>query len=466
MSSDSETHDDNSTLFEYRLPDPGEGLTEAQLIEWHVTADEEISEDDVFCEVETDKAVVEIPAPCDGQVERLISSPGDVVEVGEVIAEIWTASPPRQRGLEGLTADDTESDPTPIDREQSPAENAAVTAEESATSSTKSEAIETGDRADDATERSDGQDTTADAKRVFAVPSTRRYAREHGIDIQDVPGTGPGGRVLRSDIDDFLGETGSLSPGNDISRHPDQGSTPAVSAAEERIERRPLQGLRRTVAEKMARSVREIPHVSSGFEADANELIKLKEKLDAEHDDVHVTYTPILVKAVVPALQEFPMLNASVDMDANEIIEKHYYDIGVATHTGEGLLVPVIEDVDSKSIIQIARELSGLSDSARDRSLSRDQLTGGTFTITNTGSHDSRATFGTPIINHPQAAILGAGQIQDTVVPVSSEATAVRKRIRLTLSFDHRIIDGVTASEFMNYYIDSLENMELLLARI
>jgi len=215
----------------------------------------------------------------------------------------------------------------------------------------------------------------------------------------------------------------------------------------------------------MVRSKQTIPHVTSGYEADARDLVALKERLD-EKLDTRITYTALVLKAVVPALEEFPLLNASIDDEADEIVEKHYYNVGVATHTEDGLMVPVIEDVDEKSIEELGAELADLVERTRERSVDLSELRGGTFTVTNTGSHGGHGTFGTPIIRHPESAIMGVGRIQNKPVAVSDTEMEVRKVIPLTLSYDHRLIDGVTAGQFMEYVIEAIEDSDVLLSRL
>ena len=462
--------------FEFRLPDPGEGLTEAEVIEWYHDEGDEVREDDPLIDVETDKAVVEIPTPCTGTLKRTVADPGDLAEVGEVIAVFLTENPPRQQSAEGAQngaaggtapdagADDATADATDVD--------AGETSPTSAVS-----------RVDDAADagaggdRTDGTDTGGD--RVFAAPSTRRYAREQGVDLADVEGTGPGGRVLQEDVDAFL-EAQRAEPAEsavDRTAEPetpttatppaaDAGSTGAATTDESGREAvvEPLRGLRRTIAENMQRSKQEIPHVTSGFEADATELVELKERLDEKHD-AHITYTALLVKAVVPALKEFPLVNASVDMEAGEVTKYESYNIGVATHTDDGLVVPVIDDADEKSLVEVAEELNTTVEAAREREISPADLQGGTFTVTNTGSHGGHGTFGTPIIRHPEAAIMGVGAIEETPVAVDGELT-VQERIGFSFSYDHRLVDGVTAGQFMEHVIEGIEDPDILLSRL
>lgn len=441
--------------FEFRMPDPGEGLTEAELSVWHVEEGEEVEADDVLCEVETDKALVDIPVPCSGEVLELRAAPGEVVAVGDVIAVFATANPPTDRTAAADAADTEPEEPeAPADgsteADAEPAEPAAST-----------------------------DPPTADDGRTFAAPSTRRYAREQGVDLAAVEGSGPEGRVLRADIDAYL-EDGTepdedAAPGGEP--EPETATTRVETAQEPStadgaeydehgaVVRRPLKGLRRTIADNMVESKRKIPHVTSGFKAEADELVALKERLD-EAIDAPVTYTTLLMKAVVPALEEFPEINASIDDVSDEVVEKHYYNLGIATHTEAGLMVPVIDDVDGKSIAELGTELADVVERTRERSIDPEELRGGTFTITNTGGHSEHGTFGTPIIRHPEAAIMGVGRIKNEAVAVSDTETEVKKTVSLTLSYDHRLIDGVTATEFMEYVIEGIENPDVLLARL
>lgn len=432
------------TAFEFRLPDPGEGLTEAEIAEWHVEEGDEIEEDDVLCEVETDKAVTDVPSPCPGTIKERSASEGDIVDVGTVIVTIETENPPQQQVSGEVEAEAEEA-------EEAEAEEAIQEIEE-----------------EEETEEGEVEVEEVSEGRVFAAPRTRRYAREEGVDLSDVDGSGPDGRVLQEDIDAYLQEP-EPEPETEPERegaHPTVPIEPEpIDEDESRSTRRDLTGLRRRIAENMTQSKTIVPHLTSGFETDATELVALKERLDEKHD-VHVTYTPLLVKAVVPALKEFPIVNSSIDDTTDEIVEKHYYNIGVATHTDDGLIVPVIKDVDSKSVIEIAEELSTLAEQARDRSIDMSDLQGGTFTVTNLATYGEHRTYGTPVINHPEAAILGIGRIRRKPVATDDETVEVQQRLGLNLSYDHRLIDGAVANQFMEYLIEGIEDPDLLLSRV
>lgn len=442
---------ESTQRFEFRLPDPGEGLTEAEIVEWYSAEGDEVREDDPLVDVETDKAVVEIPTPSSGTLVEIVAEPGDIVEVGEVIAAFETANPPRQQEFGEATTEP----------------EAASTAAEGAESTAAAEDGQAAEKSATATVDDSAATEAADDGRVFAAPSTRRYAREQSVDLSAVDGTGPGGRVLREDVDRHL-ESAPAEPAESTAlATPETTDIEPVETdikTEDGAVREPLRGLRRTIAENMQRSAREIPHVTSGYEADAGELVSLKERLDAKHD-ANVTYTAILVKAVVPALQAFPLVNASIDMEAGEIIKHQAYNVGVATHTEEGLIVPVIKNVDSKSLLEVAEALETKVEAARNREISPADLQGGTFTITNTGSHGGHGTFGTPIIRHPEAAILGVGRIEEKPVAVDG-SLEVRDRIGFSFSYDHRLVDGVTAGQFVETMIEGIEDPDVLLSRI
>lgn len=448
-----------SQRFEFKMPDPGEGLTEAELSAWHVEVGAEVEEDDVLCEVETDKALVDIPVPYSGEVLELRAEPGDMVKVGEVIAVFETADAPASQTV----AEDAGEESAETASESS-AESGAGAAETVSESSAENGASAGADA--DASEPAASGDG-----RTFAAPSTRRYAREQGVELAAVEGSGPGGRILRDDVDAYLDgdsepATGAASAQADS--EPAESEATAVETGDDEdgpVVRRPLRGLRKTIADNMVESKQTIPHVTSGFKADAEELVELKERLD-ETVDAPVTYTTLIMKAVVPALKEFPILNASIDDETDEIVEKHYYNLGIATHTEDGLMVPVIDGVDRKSIAELGTELADLVERTRERSVDIEELQGGTFTITNTGGFSEHGTFGTPIIRHPEVAIMGVGRIQNEAVAVNDTDTEVRKTVSLSLSYDHRLVDGVTATQFMEYVIEGIEDTDVLLSRL
>lgn len=460
--------------YEFELPDPGEGLTEAEIQEWHVEEGDEVAEDDVLGEVETDKAVTDIPSPVSGTIQEITAEAGETVEVGTVIVVFDT-------GDEEDEADEETQEQAEEQAEAQADEDVEEQADEEAEEETEGEAEEEEDEEAEEPEQAVSEvedeseaDETEPAEteteepetgdeRVFAAPSTRRYAREEGVDLADVEGSGPDGRVLREDIDEHAGE--GAEPAEAGTLHPSVDVEPtSIDEDESRSERRDLSGLRGQIADNMTRSLTVTAQLTSGFEADATELVALKERLNEKHDQ-HITYTPILLKAVVPALKEFPLMNASIDDSTQEIVEKHYYNVGFATHTEDGLMVPVVEDIDGKSIVEVAAEMEDLAEQAREREIDVADLQDGTFTVTNLALDGEHRTFGTPVINHPEAAIMGIGPIDEQPVAVDGELE-VRERVPLSLSFDHRLIDGVTANRFMEHVIEAIEDTDILLSRL
>lgn len=460
------------TRYEFELPDPGEGLSEAEISEWHVEEGDEVEEDDVLGEVETDKAVTEIPSPCPGTIQELAADEGETVDVGEVIVVFETDNPPAGAEVEEGEEEGEEEE------SEGEAEEEETSLKEQAFEGETEQAVERSEEAE-ATEGEEEEEAetegggVAEEDRVFAAPRTRRYAREQGVDLGEVDGSGPEGRILREDIDAHLEERETPeaeAPETTGIAHPTVDIEPvSVDEDEERSTRRDLSGLRGQIAQNMTESKTVIPHLTGGFEADATDLVATKQRLDEKHD-THITYTPILLKAVVPALKEFPIVNSSLDDSTGEIVEKHYYNMGVATHTDDGLLVPVIEDIDSKSIVEVAEELETLAEQARERSIDMSDLQGGTFSVTNLANHGEHRTFGTPVINHPEAAIMGIGRIRKQPVAVEdddgNDVVEVRPRMGLTFSYDHRLIDGMVANQFMEYVIEGIEDTDVLLSRL
>lgn len=423
---------------EFRLPDVGEGLSEGEIVEWHVEPGSTVTRDQVLVDVETDKSIVELPSPVNGTVVRLGAAVGDVLEVGAVLVVLET-------------------------EERSPASaHAAPEAPEAdapAPSSSPSSSPPTAESAAD-------PPAGAPASRVLASPATRKLALELGVDLAAVAGSGDGGRVTK---DDVLAHTQAPSPPESTPAAPASPAPAASSGRPVRLavpslkdELVPLRGLRRQTAKSMTRSWTEVPHITEFREVDATALVAARALLRPrmERDGVPFTYLPLLVKAVVATLREHPKFNASVDMAAETIQYHGRRNIGLATTTDAGLIVPVLKDADTRSLSETAREIEVLTNAARDRSVSTDQTSQGTFTITNFG------TFGgwlaTPIIRPPEAAIAGFGRIRDAVVAVDGKPV-VRPTLPLSVSADHRLIDGNDMGGFLTMLIDYLTDPVLML---
>lgn len=395
--------------YEFKLPDIGEGLHEAEIVKWYVSVGDEVKEDQLIAEIQTDKAVVEMTTPVAGKVTALAGGEGDVVKVGEML----------------------------ITLEQDASQNKA------------------------SSERTDGQQTGQPThprklpKRVIAAPVVRKRARELGIDITEVKGSAKGGRITIEDLEQFVRDRGkkmkpSAAPGPDL-----KAFTPQED------ERIPMKGLRKRIAEKMVQSKFTAPHVTGLDEFDVTKLVRLrKQLLEQVEPNIKLTYLPFIIKAATKALKEHPYFNASLDEERNEIILKKQYNIGIATATKEGLVVPVIKHADQKSILEIAAEIDELSRKARDQKLSLSDMQGGTFTITSTGMKGG--WFATPIINYPEVAILGVHAIKKRPVVVNDEIV-IRDMMGISITFDHRVIDGEPSGHFMETIANILENPELLL---
>ncbi|MFC5277503.1 dihydrolipoamide acetyltransferase family protein [Halorubrum rubrum] len=526
------------TVKEFRLPDVGEGVAEGELVSWLVAPGDRVEEDQPVAEVETDKALVEVPSSYDGVVEELFVEEGEVVPVGDVIISF------RVGGADGASADAESGDTKPTDAEPDDSEPTSVEAESGSPS-----------------------------RRTFAPPSVRRLARELGVDLSAVDGSGPGGRVDERDVrehadaegsdpdeDDATdpkpvemdtgdrksavskrgsaegaGATTAAEPGsgpepagrdrtlstpatrklaNDLgvdlddvptdetregeafvaeehvrayaeaSARPDDeaappagegGSgvetepTPADPATDAPGETIPYRGVRRTIGERMEQSKFTAPHVTHHDTAEVDALVAARERLKPRAAEVGVklTYLPFVMKAVLAGLREYPILNSELREEAEEIVLKDEYHFGVAVATDAGLMVPVIEDVDEKGLFELAAEVSDLASRARDRSLAPEELRGSTFTLTNFGAIGGE--YATPIINYPETAVLGLGAVEKRPVvrERSGDGTGHEvvpaSTLPLSLSIDHRVVDGAVAAEFANVVMDHLEEPLLLL---
>jgi len=421
--------------FEFKLPDLGEGLTEGEIVQWLVKEGVSIEEGQVFVKVETDKAVLEIPSPRKGVILRIGPAEGQTVQVGQVILVI---------GEEG---EKPEPAAKPEEAEERPSVGVVGVLEEAPE---ETEIKEKGAPAEAM------PSPPAGGTGVLAMPAVRKVARELKLDLTTVKGSGPGGRITKEDVEKASEKKQEKSPGE-----------AAVKAARKYdmygyVERIPLRGMRKTIARAMVRSKYTAPHVTAMDEADVTRLVALREreKERASAKGIHLTYLPFVIKAVVAGLEDHPYVNATLDDENEEIILKKYFNIGVAVDTEDGLMVPVVKNAKEKSILQLADELTKLSEKARSRTIDLADLKGGTFTITNYGAVGG--IYGSPIINYPEVAVLGLGRIQEKPVVVERKIE-VRTMLPLSLSFDHRVVDGAEAARFLNTVIDHLEDPDLIL---
>lgn len=419
--------------FEFKLPDIGEGIHEGEIVKWFVKPGDEIQEDDVLCEVQNDKAVVEIPSPVEGTVKDIHFDEGAVATVGETIITIDA------EGYEGDSAPATEE----ADKTEEPAK------EEAKTEEVKEEAK-----------------PAAVNERIIAMPSVRKYARDNGVQIANVQGSGKGGRILREDIDAYLnGGQPQAEAQTDAVESPQTtaASKPTQTTVSELPEtREKMSGIRKSIANAMVNSKHKAPHVTLHDEIDVTDLVAHRKRFKpiAAEKDIKLTYLPYVVKALVSALKEFPILNASIDDETDEIIYKHYFNVGIAADTEKGLLVPVVKDADKKSIFAISKEINELAKKAQEGKLSPDEMKGASCTITNIGSAGGQ--WFTPVINYPEAAILGIGRIAEKPVVKDGEIVAAPV-LALSLSFDHRIVDGATAQYALNQVKRLLNDPQLIM---
>ncbi|SDM49477.1 pyruvate dehydrogenase E2 component (dihydrolipoamide acetyltransferase) [Psychrobacillus sp. OK028] len=444
--------------FEFRLPDIGEGIHEGEIVKWFVKPGDEVQEDDILCEVQNDKAVVEIPSPVKGKVTEVLVEEGTVAIVGDVLVKLDAP------GYEDLKFKGDHSDEEKTEAQvQATAENGQAVEKEKVETPNKNE-----DTADTATEKTVTQEQPKGDTRVIAMPSVRKFARENEVNIVEVNGSGKNGRVLKEDIEAFLsGDQTSAkeekveSTNVEVEQSP-KASAPVTFEGEFPETREKLSPMRKAIAKAMVHSKHTAPHVTLMDEVDVTELVAHRKKFKeiAAEKNIKLTYLPYVVKALVSTLREFPALNTSYDDDTNEVIQKHYFNIGIAADTDKGLLVPVIKNADRKSVFAISDEINTLAGKARDGKLAAAEMKGASCSITNIGSAGGQ--WFTPVINHPEVAILGIGRISEKPVIKNSEIVAAPV-LALSLSFDHRMIDGATAQHALNHMKRLLSSPELLL---
>ena len=392
-------------------------MAEGEILKWMAKEGDQIKEDQPLVEITTDKVNVQIPAPRSGKVMQILAKEGDVAKVGQTIMVI-------DDGSSGGTSSSPSRAPRPVPATPPPAQPQAPRS----------------------------------AQAVLATPATRKLARELGVDITLLNGTGPQGRITD---DDVKGIVQASRP----SQATVQAPPPSAGGAGEKEEAVPLRGIRRKISERMLKSLQTTAQVTHVDEADMTELVLLREALkgSAEKRKVHLTYIPFIIKALIPALKDFPYVNASLDEQGGNIVLKKYYNIGIATDTEQGLVVPVVRDADKKDIFELAGEIEALADKARHGQLSLDEVRGSTFTITNVGAIGG--LFATPIINIPEVAILGLHKIAKRPV-VRDGRIEVRDTTYLSLTFDHRIVDGAYAARFTAKVVETIQDTKKLLSEV
>jgi pyruvate dehydrogenase E2 component (dihydrolipoamide acetyltransferase) len=421
----------------FKLPDLGEGIHEGEVLAVPVAVGQEVKEGDIILEVETDKAAVEIPSPFNGRVQEIRVKPGDIVKVGDVMMTFADGDEVQAAGAQKAAAQPTAPEPKAAAGPQEPAM------------------------------RREGP--------VPASPATRRLARELGVDLQQVSPSGPAGLVTAEDVRGFakdgpaaVGAVAAPPAADAAPRALDIAVPPLLDFTRwGRVERVPFRSIRRATARQMSLAWSQIPHVNSQDVADITKLEAFRQKHKAEIEAIggKLTTTVFAVKAVATALKTYPNFNATLDDKNNEIIIKHYYHVGVAVNTDKGLIVPVLRDVDRKSIRELALELTALVQRTRERKTTVEEMQGGTFTITNAGAMGGG--FFAPIINYPEVAILGMGQAR--MQPVVREQApgdyiiVPRLIMPIVLCIDHRVLDGADAIKFLKVLVDTLEDPDELL---
>ncbi len=500
-------------VFAFKFPDLGEGIHEGKIVKWLVKEGDPIKADQIIAEVETDKAVVELPSPASGVLLKRYFQEGQTVLVGKVVVAI---------GSQDEQAPEAEEEA----EKQAPATEHAKVVPMSASEAHHFEGEEHklhvtihGERP---IEEKTGVQPTASQPptnafvqpapssqqtvvsqapssqavqpiQVLATPATRSLARELGVDLSQVRGSGPGGRVMPEDVKKFAEESkssGALSQavqgvvsqvqGGSGSQAAQSGQAPVqqlsamqgqqkivgweypkINFPTENVDRVPITPLRKAIVQKMSESKRWIPHVTHFDEADVTRLEEIRQsaKQQVEAQGVKLTMLPFVAKAALNALKQFQEFNSSFDFEKQEIVLKKFYNLGIAVDTPDGLIVPVIKDAAAKNIVELAKEIHEVADRARERKNPLEELRGGTFTITNIGSVGG--TGATPVINFPESAILGVFRAKDKPVAVEGKVV-VRKIMPLCVSFDHRIIDGGTAARFLQTIVKQLEDPSLL----
>jgi 2-oxoisovalerate dehydrogenase E2 component (dihydrolipoyl transacylase) len=424
-----------------KMPDVGEGVAEAELVEWHVKVGDLVREDSVLAAVMTDKATVEIPSPVHGEVTWLGGEIGDVIPTGSPLIRLKVegdesaavSSPPEEKKIEKPASPPAAE---PAVREK-PSEPVRLTTPRPSHESSN-----------DAPRLPGTAAVRTEGDKPIAPPSVRHRAREAGLDLRQIPGTGPAGRITHEDIDAFMAHGVSTFRG-------------AGLAAKTSVEQIKVVGLRRKIAEKMAISKSRIPHITYVEEVDVTALEDLRSSLNASKraDRPKLTLLPFLMRAMVKAIAEQPRLNSIYDDEAGIIHQHEGVHIGIATQTDAGLVVPVVRHTEALDLWECAIELKRLTDSAKDGTSKRDDLSGSTITITSLGAMGGIVT--TPVINHPEVAIIGVNKM--IVRPVWDGSTFVpRKMMNLSSSFDHRVIDGWDAAVFIQRIKTLLETPAMI----
>ena len=420
--------------FVFKLPDIGEGVVEGEVVQWHVSVGDSVSEDDPIVDVMTDKATVTIPSPVSGVISSLSGDVGDMIAVGSSLMEIDSEGEVGSTAAEENQQQEPVSDPDPPKApEPAPAPKAPEPAPAPKAPEPKPSQVQT------------------QTGRVLASPAVRKRARENDVDLSNVRGSGPAGRIRHADLDAFIAAGGAVS------------GAPPMAYSLKRTEVTPVKvvGLRRKISEQMSLSKSRIPHFSYFEEVDITELENLRQILNSTRDETQpkLTYLPFIMLALAKIMPDHPECNAHFDDETGVVNRNAAVNLGIATQTDRGLYVPVVKHVESMDIWKTAAEMQRVSGSARDGSASLDELTGSTFTITSLGREGGLGA--TPIINHPEVAILGVHKARE--MPVARNGAVVIRRImNLSSAFDHRVVDGADGASLIQHLKRMLENPALI----
>jgi pyruvate dehydrogenase E2 component (dihydrolipoamide acetyltransferase) len=442
----------------FLLPDLGEGLAEAELISWKVKAGETVKESQTLAEMQTDKALVEVPSPWAGTVSEICGKPGDIIKVGAVLVRYGAAGAKPAGGAAPAAAPATSNGSGAACLSSQVAAGAPGATEDQGTVvGTMSGTLTVSDRF---ARRAPEQAAVARDGKALATPAVRRIARELGVDIQRVPGTGRNGRVTATDLEQFAGSGTSAAPaaGGFAPRSAAIAPGSVYIDGSGVVQRIPFRGVRRKIAESLDRSVRTTVHFTVVDEADVTALDQ-KRKEYSRVTGQKLSMLPFIMAAICKALRKHPTLNAITDDANSEILVKGPVNLGCAVDTDNGLMVPVIRDAQARSPLELSNEVKRLAAACKDRSIKREESLGGTFTISNVGSYGGM--FATPIINYPEVAILAAGRAKERVM-VKDGRFYAGLSLPLSLSCDHRVVDGAEGARFLNTVVGLLENPENL----
>lgn len=443
----------------FLLPDLGEGLAEAELISWKVKPGETVKESQTLAEMQTDKALVEVPSPWAGTVTELCGKAGEIIKVGAVLVRYGAAGASAKPATAASTsaASSNGTSGAACLSSQVAAGAPSATEDQGTVVGTMSGTLTVSDRF---ARRAPEAATVSRDGKALATPAVRRIARELGIDIQRVPGSGRGGRVTASDVESFAGAGASAAASGGFAPRSAAIAPGSVYIDPQGVVQRvPFRGVRRKIAESLDRSVRTTVHFTVVDEADVT-ILEQKRKEYGRVTGQKLSMLPFIMTAICKALRKHPTLNAITDDANNEILVKGPVNLGCAVDTENGLMVPVIRDAGAKSPVELAAEVKRLAAACKDRSIKREESMGGTFTISNVGSYGGM--FATPVINYPEVAILAAGRAKERVM-VKDGRFYAGLSLPLSLSCDHRVVDGAEGARFLNTVVGMLENPETLI---